>query len=209
MTCNEYTIANGDTVRLYSYVVKSDTGFAPNPFWNYCTVACCKPKIRKNANVGEWIVGTGSKHNVGQDKLIYAMKITEKITFEQYSEDRRFRNKIPRFGLINECGDNIYYKNNEGKWIQRYSYHNEKDIDHDLSGIYVLISDHYFYFGRNAILIQNKFTEIIKKGPSHKCNFDDNVVEEFLEWIENNYKTGIHGDPHDFEQKLNDIKKSC
>ena len=117
MTCKEYTIANGDTVRLYSYVVKSDTGFAPNPFWNYCTVACCKPKIRKNADVNDLIVGTGSKHNVGQDKLIYAMEIIEKITFEQYSEDRKFRNKIPHFGLIEERGDNIYYKNKDGKSI--------------------------------------------------------------------------------------------
>ncbi len=209
MTCKEYTIANGDTVRLYSYVVKSDIGFAPNPFWNYCTVACCKPKIRRNADLNDWIVGTGSKHNVGQDKLIYAMKITEKITFEQYSEDRRFRNKTPRFGPIEERGDNIYYKNNDGEWMQIRSYHNEKNMDHDLSGIYVLLSDHYFYFGRNAILIPNKFNEIVKKWSGYKCNFDDNIVEEFLEWIENNYKTGIHGDPYDFEQKLNDIKKSC
>ncbi len=203
-------ISNRETVKLYSYVVKSDTGFAPNPFWNYCTLACCKPKIRKNANIGDWIVGTGSKRNVGQDKLVYAMKTTEKITFEQYSKDRKFRNKIPRSGLKGERGDNIYYKNKDGEWVvRRRSYHTKKQMNHDLNGIYVLISDHYFYFGRKAISIPDKFKEVAKKGPGHKCNFDNNMVKQFITWIEDNYKTGMYGDPHDFEQKSQNIKKCC
>lgn len=39
---------------------------------------------RRNINVGDWIVGTGSKHNVSLNKLIYAMNVTERITFDQY-----------------------------------------------------------------------------------------------------------------------------
>ena len=38
-----------------------DYGFAPNPFFGFCTLANCKPKIRKSANVGDWIIGTGCK----------------------------------------------------------------------------------------------------------------------------------------------------
>ncbi len=204
MACKEYIIASGDTIRLYSYVVRSDTGFAPNPFWGYCTLACCKPGIRRNARVGDWIVGTGSKYNVGQNRLIYAMKVTEKITFEQYSRDSRFKSKIPRCGLVEERGDNIYYKKN-GEWKQRYSYHNKEDMDHDLGEIHVLISEHYFYFGRNAVPIPSRFRQIIKKGPGYKCNFNDGIVDGFLAWLENNYKTGVHGDPYDFKQKLCNI----
>jgi hypothetical protein len=66
-------------LRLFSYVVRYDKGFAPNLFWNYCTLATCKPGIRRKAEVGDWVVGTGSKENVGIGKLIYAMKIEEKI----------------------------------------------------------------------------------------------------------------------------------
>ena len=29
---------------LYSYIVKHDNGFAPNPFHGFCTLACCKPE---------------------------------------------------------------------------------------------------------------------------------------------------------------------
>lgn len=32
---------------LYSYVVAHDFGFAPNPFDGLCTLATCKPDIRK------------------------------------------------------------------------------------------------------------------------------------------------------------------
>ena len=42
--------------RVYTYVLASDVGFAPNPFAGYCTVACCKPVIRRTARVGDWIV---------------------------------------------------------------------------------------------------------------------------------------------------------
>src|SRR5262245_31415483 len=45
-------------VRLYSYVVARDYGFAPNPFYGFCTLATCKPDIRRTADIGDWIVGT-------------------------------------------------------------------------------------------------------------------------------------------------------
>lgn len=40
-------------MKLFSYIVTHDAGFAPNPFWGYCTLACCKPAIRRTANVGD------------------------------------------------------------------------------------------------------------------------------------------------------------
>ena len=98
----------GDFMRLYSYVVVSDTGFAPNPFDNFCTLATCKPRIRKNAKIGDIIIGTGSKSNVGNDKLIYAMKITERMNYNDYFNDNRFIGR----------SDNIYYLDNNS-WKQK------------------------------------------------------------------------------------------
>ena len=46
--------------RIHSYVVRYDSGFAPNPFYGYCTLATCKPSIRKGADIGDWVVGSGS-----------------------------------------------------------------------------------------------------------------------------------------------------
>ena len=41
-------------MNLYSYVITRDYGFAPNPFWNICTLATCKPQIREHALKGDW-----------------------------------------------------------------------------------------------------------------------------------------------------------
>lgn len=50
-------------MRLYVYVVTHDTGFAPNPFHGYCTLATCKPHIRGRAEAGDWVIGLGSTQN--------------------------------------------------------------------------------------------------------------------------------------------------
>jgi Nucleotide modification associated domain 2 len=47
-------------VKVYSYVIEHDLEFAPNPFHGTCTLACCKPDIRKKAVEGDYILGTGA-----------------------------------------------------------------------------------------------------------------------------------------------------
>lgn len=79
--------------KLYSYVVRYDSGFAPNPFYGFCSLATCKPDIRRTASVGNWVVGSGSK-SVGRGGfLVYAMRVTEILTFEEFNNDPRFEAK--------------------------------------------------------------------------------------------------------------------
>ena len=40
-------------MRVFSYIVTHDTGYAPNPFHGFLTLACCKPLIRRTAEVGD------------------------------------------------------------------------------------------------------------------------------------------------------------
>src|SRR5437879_2095274 len=107
-------------MRLFTYVVKYDTGFAPNPYWDWCTMACCKAQLRRELTVGDWVVGTSSKtrHDTAT-RLIYSMKVTELLTFDEYARDRRFKDKIPRYGFIEQRGDNIYYQDEQGVFHQR------------------------------------------------------------------------------------------
>lgn len=51
--------------RIYSYVVRYDSGFAPNPFYGYCTLATCKPDIRRAAEVGDWLVAPATTAALG------------------------------------------------------------------------------------------------------------------------------------------------
>ena len=41
--------------RLYSYVLRKDTGFAPNPYSGYCTLACCKPPTIARKRTGLFV----------------------------------------------------------------------------------------------------------------------------------------------------------
>ncbi|MFC0668681.1 hypothetical protein ACFSKY_14665 [Azotobacter chroococcum] len=98
-------------MKLYSYVVARDFGFAPNPFFGFCTLATCKPKIRKHASVGDWVVGTGAKSTYDyKGRLIYAMQVSEVLSFDEYWNDARFILKRPNLkgSLKVMYGDNIY-----------------------------------------------------------------------------------------------------
>ena len=81
---------------LYTYVITRDFGFAPNPFHGLCTLATCKPDIRKTANVGDWIMGVGGRSlGIVKRKCIFLMKVSEKISFQDYWDDVRFSLKKP------------------------------------------------------------------------------------------------------------------
>lgn len=202
--------------KIYSYVVRYDTGFAPNPFWGYCTLATCKPDIRRNASERDWVIGTGSVENVGNNRLIYAMKIAKVMRLEDYGRDKRFSKKIPGSGARRRVGDNIYYRDQNGVIRQRFpSIHsfpdkeNEESKEHDLKGENVLISstDSFYYFGRKAPKIPQSLSYLIKEGPKHKCNFSQREIQEFLEWIQKR-KTGINGYPFGFPVQPNENAKS-
>jgi len=206
-------------LKIYSYVVRYDSGFAPNPFGKYCTLATCKPRIRKKIQTGDWVVGTGSVENVGNDKIIYAMRIQEKLTFGQYWNDNRFQYKKPKWASdnpIEKLGDNIYYKDKNNKFHQIQSKHsnkdgteNEKIKTHDLQGIYVLISEEFYYFGKRAILIPEKYQYIIKKGLGHKCNFTNDQVFKFLDWLKSPiHKKKYQADPFLMKKNI-DICQKC
>src|ERR1039458_1212005 len=83
------------SVKLHSYVVARDYGFAPNPFFGICTLATCKPGIRGVAQIGDWVVGTGSKARGRDTHIVYAMRVTGAMTFDQYWTDPRFQAKKP------------------------------------------------------------------------------------------------------------------
>ncbi|MCH7751958.1 MAG: hypothetical protein IH898_07380 [Planctomycetes bacterium] len=40
-------------MKLSGYIIRSDSGFSPNPFGRVCTLACCRPVIRRNSKVDQ------------------------------------------------------------------------------------------------------------------------------------------------------------
>jgi len=200
-------------MKLYSYVVARDYGFAPNPFFGVCTLATCKPDIREHAQVGDWVIGTGSKRHSLDGHLVYAMKVAETHTYDQYWENPRFSQKKPNLGtsLKYAFGDNIYHHHPKtGKWLQENSHHslpngrpNPANIKHDTQTPRVLLGTVFGYWGREAPGIPARFrrdggTDVCCQHPGHKCNFPIRFVQSFVNWIESLNLSGYAGRPSDW-----------
>ncbi len=199
---------------LYSYCLLYDSGAAPNPYWNICTLVICKPQIRRVAKVGDWVVGLGSKNSeLGNisNKVIYAMKITQKLTMQEY--DRyclsKLTGKIPDWqsnDYRKRVGDCIYDYSLSKKYpLQREGVHDETNSDTDLKGEYALLSNHFWYFGKNPELLPNNLLNISHSSPGHKSKANTSFTTQFVHWIESKKK--IIGEP-ELKSKLMD-KQDC
>lgn len=201
-------------MRLFSCCIPIDDGAAPNPFWGVCTLNICKPVIRRVANVDDWVIGVGSKNVKGNDysgKLIYAMKITNIMPMEAYYKHckNNLPNKIPDItnnDYKRQVGDCIYDFQTNPKGILLPSVHNENNRDRDLGGLHTLLSEHFYYFGDEAICIPPHLRGIIKQGQGHKSSANDHLKEEFVFWLESKgfELNKLHGNPQikiNFETK--------
>ncbi|HTF68409.1 MAG TPA: hypothetical protein VK638_37600 [Edaphobacter sp.] len=196
---------------LYSYVVSHDFGFAPNPFHGVCTLATCKPAIRKNACVGDYVVGTGCAKRNRQGYLVYFMLISETITFDQYWTDQRYQVKKPnlRSSIIYAFGDNIYHRAERGKWVQEKSVHsyengrsNPVNIRTDTKSDRVLIATDFLYFGRAGPEIPEQFRKTKEQDICgkryYRKNLSPDLVANFIGWLRQLGTQGYAGDPLDW-----------
>ena len=191
-------------MKLYSYIITRDFGFAPNPFHGYCTLATCKPRIRCTASIGDVIVGVGSgaKNSTLKNKLVYAMIVQEKMTYDEYWADNRFHCKKPIMSgsLLQMYGDNIYHTDSKlGVIVQENSHHsydegktNYKNYNRDVPGQYVLISQEYWYWGGVGIDIPNKFLCLANVARNHIVIKDENLIADFLLWLRSLEGSGIN-----------------
>lgn len=198
--------------KIFSYVVRYDSGFAPNPFFGYCTLATCKPRIRKSAKIGDWIIGTGSNEKTIKrgKRLVYAMRVTEETNFDLYWQDERFYNKRPiRNGSRKQqCGDNIYHRLcDSSPWEQVDSYHTHaqenitiKHIRKDTKVDRILISEDFYYFGGEGPEIPKCFRDkagvnIVNSGAGETHVTDDEQFEEVIKWLRGIDEQGFLGEP--------------
>ena len=206
MSTNQNTLSPS---RLFTYVLRYDTGFAPNPFHGYCTLATCKPMIRGSAEIGDWVVGIGSVRNGTKGKVVYAMQVEEILDFDQYWRDPRFGDKRPALkgGPKQRCGDNIYHRDPQsGNWIQESGFHSRKDIERDTKSTRVLISRRFAYFGTRAIEIPCRFRswngrDHFATRPGHRCRYPTDLQDAVIAWLleQSDFVADVAGEPSDFE----------
>lgn len=196
------------------YVVDRDFGFAPNPFHGTCTLATCMPRIRAKAGADDWVVGMGGARLKATGRCIYAMRVTETMSFNRYWADSSFLDKRPvRNGSsAMMVGDNIYHRDRaDAPWQQLDSHHSNPDgtanplnVDKDTSADRVLISRDFYYFGKLAKTVPVKLLNDLgyKNGIGHR-KFDSAKSAAFLTWLRGQHcreHNLVVGDPFDFEQ---------
>lgn len=196
------------------YVVDRDFGFAPNPFHGCCTLATCMPRIRAKAQIGDWVIGMGGRRLRATGRCIYAMQVTEDLSFDEYWANEKYFDKRPvRNGSrAMMVGDNIYHRDQtSGLWKQLDSHHSHPDgtlnplnVDKDTSANRVLISRDFFYFGRMAPTVPQGLLEALgyKNGIGHRV-FEYSQCSALIEWLFADWKAArnvLAGDPFDFDQ---------
>ncbi len=190
-------------MKLSAYIVRHDSGFSPNPFGRVCTLACCKPAIRRSARPGDIIVGTGSARCGLSGRLIYAMRVETVLPFDEYWE--RYPSKRPSAeSPVKKRGDNIWHRDAFGNWrCVRGALHDERNRDRDLGGRNALVSSEFYYFGRDAIQIPVEFRCLIATARGHKKTDNVDLIASFWEWLTaNTPKPGRIGIPFDFAEAV-------
>lgn len=203
----------------FAYTIEHDLGFAPNPFHGYCTLGCCKPKIRKKAQEGDIILGLGAVKPKLRGHLCYWMRVDEILLFDEYWEDKRFRQKKPIMNGTTslQYGDNIYHRGADGVYRQEYSFHSLEngeisrgDLRRDTGTTEkVLISRTFGYWGRSGIKLPDDLGCFAISGPGHKSKFDVDQIASLMTWL-STLPCGFHDEPAhwQFLEKKKRVKKN-
>ena len=204
-------------MQIHTYVVQHDKGFAPNPFWGVCTLACCKPRIRRKAEVGDLIIGFGSAaRNVGLGgRVIYWMRVSDIISFDDYWRAPAYRKKRAEIGgSLAACyGDNIYHREPmTGAWSQAYSFHSDGEglgrgnleTDTGLTDR-VLIGADYAYWGSAAPAFPAEMRHLIPEFRAERCRYSEAEKAQIVAWIESQIERGYRGAPADWRRDHADI----
>ena len=162
-------------MKVYSYTMVNDDGFAPNPTGGFCTLAYCMVAMRRTVQVGDYVIGlAGAKYRKMRRTeypaypVIYAMRVTDVIDFREFGSEQRYREHF---------SDSWYVRG-------------------QLSTDRVLVSNDFIYWGGDGPLLPSELSTLIKpNGPGHKCNFPAEIVRGFVRWFNSQPKRGLVGTP--------------
>ncbi|WP_140426753.1 hypothetical protein [Acidovorax sp. Root267] len=176
--------------RLFTYTIRVDDGAAPNPFHGMCSLAICKPGIRRVAKRNDWIAGLGSTNAPSGDlsgHLVYAMRVEEVLSLRDYDlqASTRWLHRIPNIrstALQERLGDCIYDFSG-GAPVQRAGVHGPRNVSIDLSGKNVLISKDFYYFGSRAAKLPDDLLSICHQTQGHRSNSNAPYFDQFVSWV--------------------------
>ncbi|MCB9482483.1 MAG: hypothetical protein H6675_00625 [Dehalococcoidia bacterium] len=156
--------------------------------------------------MGDWVLGTGGARRRQTGKAIFAMRVAEVATFDEYWANSRFEFRKPVMdrSYRHAFGDNIYHRDGSGHWLQENSHHsmpdgqpNHANIKTDTRVNRVLIATDFVYWGGAGPMLPSE----LREGPgavlakrAHRCNFSPVVRDAAVAWIMQQPR-GLQGEP--------------
>jgi hypothetical protein len=132
------------------------------------------------------------------------MKVTQKLSMADYDEWTKTycTGKVPsNKSTKHRKGDSIYdFQRLSGGLpsLRTGSVHTKGNRSTDLGGKTVLLSTHFYYFGRRAIPLPEELLALVKNGRAHKSTSITPLLPAFLNWLESARKfklNHVYGNP--------------
>lgn len=191
-------------MKLLKYVMTHDSGLAPNPYFDVCSLALCTPN-HKNARLepGDWVVAHSSK-GTGQ-RLVYAMRLSKVLDMPTYFADFPEKRPDPNGTYEQQCGDNLYYRDGD-RWARMPSA--EHNTPHDFAKdrnrrVYLAEgAENYWYFGAASPLPElagfaDRFPWLVKDRHGFSYVREQTRIAAFTKWLDQLGKRGLIGQPRD------------
>lgn len=170
-------ILNMSKNRLYSYLLTTDNGGAPCVEKNLFSLAICKPKIRRYSTVGDIIVGISGKSmklDGKNNRIIFIAFVTNILSIKNYAI------KYP------DRSDSIYSQDLK---LRPNPFHTKDNVNTDLNGKNVILSNNFIYFGDKHIAIPDNLYNIIpyrseqyKPNEKYKISFIDFFEQQIKQY---------------------------
>lgn len=184
---------------IYVYKMIADNGGAPCVHGGLLSLAICKPKVRKTADLGALVFGFGGQRLGG--RLIFVARITDKPAVGDYYRNPDYHGRPDR--IYRDVGGRP--KRVKGAEFHSLTDQSATDVGPHFEKAYVLLSDDFRYFGAAGTTnYQKRFTTLVTMLSSlqrgHRLNHDWNLHEElcllaFELWRD--YPPGKNGEPSD------------
>jgi hypothetical protein len=133
------------------------------------------------------------------------MKVTAKLNFAEYDKwcQLHLPTKLPLWdasaSFERNVGDCIYFY--DGAIAkQRKSVHSAGDMERDLGGKFVLLSEEFYYFGRNAVELPLQLQHIRHPWVGHRSKKNGPFEKQVVNWLRQGCGAGwqmgsVHGAP--------------
>jgi hypothetical protein len=176
--------------RIWRYVLKYDNGMAPCSDSGMLTLTCCKPKIRKNARVGEWVLGFVPKGKA-RGHIAWVGQIAEVVPMGDY--ERRFPDRQDAIYRLVESGGHDYLM------PLRDDYHpDEGSRSTDRSGINALIFDPFWYWGGLGVQPPDEIADLAHYFVGQSTtNSSPDRISALRSWLNTMPSSGVLGKPRD------------